>query len=500
MKNKFVCILALILGCLYQSIHAQENKYLKISGTLESSLPNDTIVLHLHQEYGSSSNGYLPIDTSFIQVIKDEAFSFSFPIKEKVAYITIDLPSSVTRRLNGYNPFFQMLVEPGDDVHINYEIDGKIEFFGKGAEKLQWQFEKLKNQAGFKGNQIAFSSDPKGWLSVQNAQFTTALESLEKNRSKFSSFIYLMLKADLYGSALLYQYRTFNTLDFGYAYNENVGEIGREVYNDNLYESAEDTTGQNDLALSAYYASYLLQKTLADGRFSELINDKPVDPFLNIIGKYNEGILKDKILVSYLFSKKNIIDDEFKLARGKIVSAKYLRALDSIYSVYAPGAEVSDNGVFKDVNGKEVRLSDFRGKVILIDLWFSGCAGCVSVANALPKVEHAFEDNHDIVFLSISIDKNKQLWLKSIQDPDDTKEKVGSSSSYSHFTTKKAIYLYTGGVGDKHEFIKTYNPKRTYPCLLLIDKKGKIFSSSPPRPEIDNGSKLIESIQQVIDF
>lgn len=498
MRFRYIGIVISILCINGLASFAKSSNYIRISGALTASLPNDTVVLHLHQEFGSSSTGYLPVDTSFTEILNDKSFSFSLPISQKIAYITIDLPLRVMKTLVGYNPFFQIMVEAGDDVYINLAMDGQIDFKGYGAEKFQWQFEMLRNQAIPDFEQVSFSTNPEQWLKVLNYKLATALESLERNRDKFSNFTYSILKADLVGLRKLYQYRTFNSLDFGYAFNEEIGKIGQEAYKNSLYENIEDTTNQEYLALSAYYASYLMQKTLADCKFSELLNDNPYDPLIDIVNKYQDGILKDRITTAYLFAKKNIIDDEFMSAKRIISTKKYITVLDSIYSIYRRGAEVDDNISFTNSHGKEVKLSDFKGKVILIDIWFSGCTGCVSVANALPKIENVFENDSNMVFLSISIDKSKERWLKSITPPAKLKSEGDININYSHFTTENTIYLYTGGLGNNHEFIKKYNPKGTYPCLLLVDRNGRMFSSSPPRPERENGRELIEVIKQAL--
>jgi hypothetical protein len=101
----------------------------------------------------------------------------------------------------------------------------------------------------------------------------------------------------------------------------------------------------------------------------------------------------------------------------------------------------------------------------------------------LPKVEEAFKDNPNVVFVSLSIDKNKQSWLKSIHSEQNSKG--------TYFITPKTLYLYTSGTGSENEFIKRYNATNGYPCMILISRNGTMYSSSPPRPDNPNESKKL---------
>ncbi|MFD2968775.1 redoxin domain-containing protein [Sphingobacterium bambusae] len=68
-----------------------------------------------------------------------------------------------------------------------------------------------------------------------------------------------------------------------------------------------------------------------------------------------------------------------------------------------------------DVAGKPVRLSDYRGKYVLVDFWASWCAPCREENPNLVAAYAKYKDK-GLEILGVSLDKNKEAWLKAIKD------------------------------------------------------------------------------------
>jgi thiol-disulfide isomerase/thioredoxin len=60
---------------------------------------------------------------------------------------------------------------------------------------------------------------------------------------------------------------------------------------------------------------------------------------------------------------------------------------------------------------KEV-LQQYNGKKVLIDVWASWCADCIS---GLPSVRNLQKEYPAVVFLFLSVDKNKNAWKNGVQ-------------------------------------------------------------------------------------
>lgn len=69
--------------------------------------------------------------------------------------------------------------------------------------------------------------------------------------------------------------------------------------------------------------------------------------------------------------------------------------------------------IFTDSAGNAVKLSDFLGKWVMVDVWYSGCGACISTNEAMRTVHDSLE-KEGVVFLSISVDKNREKWMASI--------------------------------------------------------------------------------------
>lgn len=151
-----------------------------------------------------------------------------------------------------------------------------------------------------------------------------------------------------------------------------------------------------------------------------------------------------------------------------------------------------NNFVFTDTAGRSVKLSDFKGKWVFADVWYSGCGACIH-ANEGIKIAHEAFLHQDIVFLSISIDKSREKWISSVTQG--SKKSATNPWAGMYVPAKGTIMLYTSGSGDANDFRRTYVPKNRYPQLLLFDKNGDLTKDTPPRPDVEP-EKLISFIQK----
>ncbi len=80
---------------------------------------------------------------------------------------------------------------------------------------------------------------------------------------------------------------------------------------------------------------------------------------------------------------------------------------------FVTGGEAPDF-TMNDRDGKPVKLSDFRGKVMLVDFWASWCGPC---RRENPHVVELYNHYHSKGFdvLGVSLDKTREPWLQAIE-------------------------------------------------------------------------------------
>ncbi len=128
---------------------------------------------------------------------------------------------------------------------------------------------------------------------------------------------------------------------------------------------------------------------------------------------------------------------------------------------------------FKDINGKEVALEDFKGKYVYIDCWATWCGPCKRELPYLGKLEEKYKDRN-IVFVSISSDKDIAAWKKMVKT-----DKLGG------------VQLNIGTDRSFHDALKI----NSIPRFLLVDPEGNFISDNAIRPSNSQIEILFDSMK-----
>lgn len=71
-------------------------------------------------------------------------------------------------------------------------------------------------------------------------------------------------------------------------------------------------------------------------------------------------------------------------------------------------ATAAPTQAFVDAAGQPVRVSDFRGKVVVLNLWATWCPPCVAEMPTLAKLAQAYQGK-PVVVVAVSVDQAKDL-------------------------------------------------------------------------------------------
>jgi peroxiredoxin len=157
-----------------------------------------------------------------------------------------------------------------------------------------------------------------------------------------------------------------------------------------------------------------------------------------------------------------------------------IRALyDSVYHAYQPlnlGQEAFDFTLY-DLEGKPVRLSQFKGKMVVLDFWATWCATCIAELPNFERFADSLHTDTGIVFLSIAWDED-MVWKKYLD---------------KHPKSEAITLRLSPDESDKNmqEFVKHYQLTGV-PRYMMIDAAGKFLTAFAPLPSDPAYKALLE--------
>lgn len=197
----------------------------------------------------------------------------------------------------------------------------------------------------------------------------------------------------------------------------------------------------------------------------------------DVLPLFSTDLYKGEILLLFLnrfYSPDDCRDLLIKYGRY-IISDDQQKRVDVVLQKLAPYARGNKafDFTFEDQENKMVSLSDFQGKLVLVDVWATTCRPCVAEIPFLKKVEEHFSGK-EIVFIGISTDrlKDRNIWEKFVTEQN-----------------LPGIQLFAGGF--ENSLVKDYQIS-SIPRFMLFDREGKIITVDAPLPSNPELSRLIE--------
>lgn len=133
--------------------------------------------------------------------------------------------------------------------------------------------------------------------------------------------------------------------------------------------------------------------------------------------------------------------------------------------------------VLADIDGKKRRLSDLRGKVVLVNFWATWCPPCRREMPSIERLAHALQ-GADFEILAVNVAEN----------PD---EVFGFTSTLGLIPTFPIVF-------DKDSTVLKAWPVRGLPTTFVLDKQGRIAYRAVGGREFDD-PEILAQLRTLLD-
>ncbi len=383
-----------------------------------------------------------------------------------------------------------MFFVPGDSIHITInteQFDESVTYTGVGASPNNYLAKKYltKEQSGLPFKEL-YSLEPDAFISrtdsirnILNGNLNVFLQENPKAPKEFA-------KNEKAGLLYSWALQRISYPEFHKEHTE-VGtyDLGSEYYNYLADLNLDDSSLAENQTYKIFLSKYIeseAKKAIAEDTTLTNENLGLLDIKVQMaIELFKTRALSNYLLYNYMsqYIKQygtNGIEMAMKRFEKTCTNNEYKVKVRESYELWKNLAKGKDAPSFTYPNSNEnsISLSDFRGKYVYVDIWATWCGPCRRELPHLEKLQEKYADK-DIVFLSVSIDEDKNAWIKMVQEKQ-----------------MKGIQL-IAVQGWESDICKSYGIK-SIPRFLLIGQNGEIIYSKAERP-----SRGIEEILHNLD-
>ncbi|GGH06644.1 redoxin domain-containing protein [Sphingobacterium alkalisoli] len=240
-------------------------------------------------------------------------------------------------------------------------------------------------------------------------------------------------------------------------------------------QSAEAT----DARLFQYVKAGYIQALIRTKRFKEAL------PLMEEAIKAGNAsdLVKNELKNAYI--AVNGSDNDFLVYERDLLNAQqlFLEAEVSKIAIKQPAHDFE----LKDVDGKSVKLSDLRGKVVVLDFWATWCGPCKASFPAMQKAVNKYKDDQDVKFLFL------HTWEKGGGDPTQNAKKYVVDNNYTF-----DVLMDLRNPETKNSAVASSYQVQGIPTKIIIDPKGQIrFNTSGFSADAD---KAVKELSVMIEF
>ena len=350
-------------------------------------------------------------DSTFtVELTKDGNFTFSFTADSSL-YLSLS-----------HGEYTSMFVKPGDNIELSLnteEFDESVNYKGSEASNFLAKKYLINEQFNFYSKDFYLGS---------TEDYNLALKDYKSS----------ILKAS-------------NSISDTTFINEQSNEIDREIkyFLDRKEEFM--TSNESDVRAFLYEKNNLITENY---NWYAIEDTMDIEGFNKIISEYENSI---KLLIEKLVKSDESISKQLEKLKDD-VDSKRERKLSLINQ--PQNGEAYIDFTYENTIGQAVSLSSFKGSLVYVDVWATWCGPCKAEIPYLKTLEQDYHEQN-IVFLSVSVDTDKDQWLKMVEEEALSGVQLWADG-WSQITKDYAIF----GI----------------PRFMLFSEDGKVISNDAPRP------------------